>query len=266
MSIKLMAARMGWLQLLILFSLLVSCRSNKDLRYLSDSWPSKTLTGLPQAHSDYKIKVNDNVFVSIISSNLEMNEIYNPATAGLNRSINNIWQSLPGQFLYGYLVDPDGTVSLPGLGKIEVVGLTMNDCESKIKSKAEEYLKDVTVKVRLLSYKITVMGEVNTPGVYYNYNPEFTVFDALSSGGGLTSAAKYDKVLVLRRTESGSKTFTLNLNSASALNSEGYFLEPNDVVVVPPAQYKNAQLGLPFYTTMLATITTFILILSYTSK
>jgi len=263
---KLIATRFGWLQLVTLLSLLVSCRSNKDLQYISDTWPSKTLTGMPQAHSDYKIKVSDNLFVSVISSNPEMNEIYNPSTAGTTRSINNIWQTLSGQFLYGYMVDPDGTLSLPGLGKVEVVGLSLIDCETKIKSKAEEYLKDVTVKVRLLNYKITVMGEVNSPGVYYNYNAEYTVFDALSSAGGLTSAAKYDKVLVLRRTESGSKTFTLNLNSGYALNSEGYFLEPNDVVIAPPARYKNAQLGLPFYTTMLATITTFLLVLSYTSK
>ncbi len=216
---------------------------------------------MPQTHSDYRIKVNDNLFVSILSSNLDMNEIYNPSTAGTNRSINNIWQTLPGQFLYGYLVDSDGTVDLPGLGKIEVVGLTLDECEAKIKSKAEEYLKEVTAKVRLLSYKITVMGEINSPGVYYNYNPEFTILDALSSAGGLTSSARLDKVLVLRRTDDGSKTITLNLRSQTSLASEAYFLEPNDVVVVSPARYKNAQLGLPFYTALLSTITTFLLIL-----
>ena len=140
-----------------------------------------------------------------------------------------------------------------------MAGLTIIECEAKIKTKAEEYLKEVTAKVRLLSYKITVMGEIVSPGVYYNYNPEFTVFDALSIAGGLTPAAKLSKVLVLRRTDEGSKTITLNLNSQSALASEAYFLEPNDVVVVPAAMYKNAQMSLPFYTALLTTITTFIL-------
>ena len=105
------------------------------------------------------------------------------------------------------------------------------------------------------------MGEVTSPGVYYGYNPEFTIFDAISNAGGLTSSAKLSKVLVLRRTVEGSKTMTLNLGSESALASDGYFLEPNDVVLIPPAKYKNAQLSLPFYTALLSTITTFLLIL-----
>jgi polysaccharide biosynthesis/export protein len=247
--------------LLVASAFLLSCRANKDLQLIQDTWPTKKLSGMPGAHSDYKIKVNDNLFVSIISSNVDMNETYNPSIAGIGRAINNIWQTLPGQFLYGYLVDPDGTISLPSIGKVAVAGLTINECEIKVKAKAEEYLKGVIAKVRLLSYKITVMGEIANPGVYYNYNPEFTVFDALSAAGGLTPSAKLSKVLVLRRTDEGSKTITLNLNSYTTLESEAYFLEPNDVVIVPPAHYKNAQLSLPFYTALLSTVTTFLLIL-----
>jgi polysaccharide biosynthesis/export protein len=246
--------------------LLSSCRSNKDLLYLSDATPARKMTGLPQVHSDYKIKLNDNLFVSIVSSNVEMNDIYNPSTVGMGRTINNLWQTLQGQFLYGYLVDADGSISLPALGKVNVVGLTLIECEAKIKAKAEEYLKEVTAKVRLLNYKVTVMGEVTNPGVYYNFNPEFTIFDALGSAGGATPSAKLNKILVLRRVGDGSKTITLDLSSQTALASEGYFLEPNDVVVIPPAKYKNAQLGLPFYTTVLSTVTTFILVLNYISK
>ncbi len=266
MSPKVKFVPFGWYPLLIMVGLLTSCRTNNDLSYIRDTWPSKKLSGMPQAQNDYKIKINDNLFVSLLSTNLDMNDIYNPATVGAGRSITNVWQTLSGQFLYGYLVDSDGTIALPSLGKLQVVGLTILECEAKIKSKAEEYLKEVTAKVRLLSYKITVMGEVNKPDVYYNYNPEFTIFDALSSAGGLTTSARLDNVIVLRRVEDGSRTITLNLNSQSALASDGYFLEPNDVVVVSPARYRNAQLGLPFYSTLLSTITTFILILNYVKK
>lgn len=243
--------------------ILGACRSNKDLQYLRDAQPTKKMTGLPQVHSDYKIKINDNLFVSIVSSNIEMNEIYNPSTVGMGRTINNLWQSLQGQFLYGYLVDAEGSIALPALGKINVAGLTLIECETKIKAKAEEYLKEVTTKVRLLNYKITVMGEVTSPGVYYNFNPEFTIFDALGSAGGATPSAKLNKVLVLRREGDGSRTITVDLSSHTALASDGYFLEPNDVVVVSPAKYRNAQLGLPFYSVLLSTVTTFILVLNY---
>jgi polysaccharide biosynthesis/export protein len=255
---------MRWVQMVVLASVLVSCRLSSDLSYIKDTWPEKKLTGVPKEHSDYKLKVNDNLYVSIVSSNLEMNDVYNPSTAGgLGRSLNNVWQTLPGQYLYGFLVEPEGTISLPAFGKIDVSGLTLLECEAKIKSKAEEYLKEVVVKVRLLSHKVTVMGEVTTPGVYYNYNPEFTIFDALTNANGVTAAAKLDKVLVLRRTEDGSKTITINLKSETALGSEAYFMEPNDVVIVPPAYFRSAQLSLPFYTTLLSTITTFVLILNF---
>jgi polysaccharide export outer membrane protein len=145
----------------------------------------------------------------------------------------------------GYIVEPDGTITLPSIGKIAVTGLTIREAEARIKAKAQEYLKDVTAKVRLLNYKVTVIGEVNSPGVYYNYNYEYTVFDALSSAGGTTNWAKIEKVLVLRRTKNGSQTYTLDMNSSSALSSPAYFLEPNDVVVVQPSKYKNVQLRLP---------------------
>jgi polysaccharide export outer membrane protein len=161
------------------------------------------------------------------------------------------------------MVDPEGMVVLPAIGKIKVAGLTIRESEAKIKAKAEEYLKEVTAKVRLLNYKITVMGEVNSPGVYYNYNYEFTIFDAISSADGTKNAAKLERVLVLRQTPDGSQSYILNLNSKSALNSAAYFLEPNDVVVVQPSKYKNVELRLPLYTAMLSTVTTLFLVLNF---
>lgn len=245
--------------ILIAFS---SCRSNKDLSYLIDAANNKSVNN-PPANEEYRVQINDNLYVSVISPNSDMNELYNPAVVGNNRNINNVWQNLEGQFVQGYLVEPDGTVTLPSIGKIAVVGLTIREAETKIKAKAQEYLKDVTAKVRLLNYKVTVIGEVNDPGVYYNYNYEYTVFDAISSAGGITNAAKLEKVLVLRRTKTGSQTYTLNMNSLSALSSPAYFLEPNDVVMIQPSKYKNVQLRLPIYTAAISTITAIVFYLNY---
>lgn len=245
--------------ILIAFS---SCRSNKDLSYLMDAANNKTVNN-PPANEEYRVQINDNLYVSVISPNSDMNELYNPAVVGNNRNINNVWQNLEGQFVQGYMVEPDGTVTLPSIGKIAVVGLTIREAETKIKAKAQEYLKDVTAKVRLLNYKVTVIGEVNDPGVYYNYNYEYTVFDAISSAGGITNAAKLEKVLVLRRTKTGSQTYTLNMNSLSALSSPAYFLEPNDVVMIQPSKYKNVQLRLPIYTAAISTITAIVFYLNY---
>jgi polysaccharide biosynthesis/export protein len=246
-----------------LFILFTSCRSSKDLSYMYEARTKKQIAGAPVPSSPYKIQPNDNLYVSIISPNTDMNEIYNPATVGNLRTINNIWQNLPGQYVQGYSVSLDGIVNLPSVGKIPVVGLTIPEAEAKIQAKAQEYLKDVTAKVRLLNYKVTVMGEVTSPGVYYNYNFEFTVLDAISSASGTTNASDLEKVLVLRRTPTGTETFLLNLRSDQALSSPAYLLQPNDVVLVQPSKYKNVQLRLPVYSAALSTIAAIFLALNF---
>jgi polysaccharide biosynthesis/export protein len=252
---------------IVLFALLSvaffnSCRSNKDLTFLRDSNMSEKNNG-PKVMQSYKIQPNDNLYVSVISPNPEMNELYNPATVGNQRTINNVWQNEPGQLVQGYVVESDGSITLPSIGKINIGGFSLREAEDKIEAKAKEYLKEVTAKVRLLNYKITVMGEVNDPGVYYNYNYEYTIFDALSQAQGVKNSAKLERVLVLRQTTEGSQSFILNLNSKSALTSPAYFLEPNDVVVIQPSKYKNVELRLPLYTAALSTVTTLFLVLNF---
>jgi len=213
----------------------------------------------------YRIKINDNLFVSVVSPNVELNQIYDPATAGTggSRSLNNVWATQSGQYIYGYMVDLDGYITLPSIGKIHVVGMTFPECEAEIEAKANQYLKDVTAKVRLLNYKTTILGEVADPGVYFNYNPDFTVMDLISMANGTKNTSALDDVLVIRQFGNKSQTFKLNLNSAEALNSEAFNLLPNDVVIVQPAKFKNLELRLPIYTLVLSTVTTFLLVLNY---
>ena len=200
-----------------------------------------------------------------MSSNPEMNKLYNPAFANSSSGTipNQMYDELTGQFIYGYEVDQEGAIMLPLLGKVYVSGKSLVEAEALIQAKAETLLKEVTAKVRLLNYKITVMGEVANPGVYYNYNSEVTVFDAISMANGITNYAKLEKVQVLRSTATGNQTFEINLNSKQALMSEAYFLQPNDVVFVQPAKFKNTQLRLPLYGVFLSTVSTFLLLLNY---
>ena len=251
--------------LLGLTLLVCSCQSSKDLTMLRDLEGKTNL--IPRSILDYryKIKVNDNLYVSIVSTNPELNEIYNPATAGNSRGggNQNIWVELASQFVNGFLVDLDGSITLPTIGKIHVLGLTIPECEAEIQSKANQYLKNVTAKVRLLNYKVTVMGEVFNPGVYFNYNPEFTVFDAIGLAKGIKNTASLNDVLIIRQLGNKSQTYELDLNSASSLISEAYNMQPNDVVIIQPAKYKNLELNLPIYSLILSSITTFLLVLNY---
>ena len=251
--------------LIALLSLFSSCRSSKDLTILRDLKGETNLVPRSVLDYRYKINVNDNLYVSIVSTNPELNAIYNPATVGGSggNSGSNIWATQSSQFVYGYLVDLDGSITLPTIGKIHVLGLTIPECELEIQAKATQYLKDVTAKVRLLNYKITVIGEVLNPGIYFNYNQEFTVFDAIGMSNGTKNTAALNNVMVIREFGNKSQTFKLDLNSASVLTSEAYNILPNDVIVVQPAAYKNFELKLPIYTVILSSITTFIPVLNY---
>lgn len=250
--------------LLLILVIFASCRSNKDLTYLRDIAGQQKLQGPSQPFPAYKIKPKDNLYVSIVSSNPVLNQIYNPAQSGSTGAISNqMYEGLASQYIHGYQVEKEGNVTLPLIGKINVLGLTIGEAEARIQSRAGEYFKEVTAKVRLLNYKITVMGEINMPGVYYNYNYEITVLDAISRAGGITNYANLEEVTVLRPSPEGSRTYLLNLNSTEALLSDGYFLQPNDVVLIQPAKYKNVQLRTPIYTAFLTTVTTLLLLLNY---
>jgi polysaccharide export outer membrane protein len=255
--------------LFVLTSFFSSCRSYKDLTIINDLPDKSNL--IPRSVIDYryKIKVNDNLYVSIVSTNPELNAIYNPATVGMSGTgnagggVGNIWSNLANQYVHGYMVDLDGSITLPTIGKINVLGLTIPECEAEIQIKATQYLKDVTAKVRLLNHKVTVIGEVFNPGVYFNYNTEMTIFDAISLAGGFRNTAALNNVMVIRELGNKSQTYKLNLNTSSALVSDGYNILPNDVIVVQPSKYKDLELKLPIYTLVLSTITTFLLVLNY---
>lgn len=262
-----LASSRGQLVVMLIFLFtLNSCRSAKDLSLLNDLEGETNLVPRSVLDYHYRIKINDNLFVSVVSPNVELNNIYNPSTAGTGSqgsNIVNVWSTQSGQYIYGYMVDVDGYITLPSIGKIHVVGMTIPECELEIESKANQYLKDVTAKVRLLNYKVTILGEVVNPGVYFNYNPDFSVMDLISMANGTKNTSALDNVIVVRQFGNKSQTFKLNLNSAESLNSEAYNILPNDIVIVQPAKFKNLELRLPIYTLVLSSITTFVLVLNY---
>jgi polysaccharide export outer membrane protein len=252
-----------WFTFLTVVCSIFSCRSHKDLTMLRDVSLQETIK-YPEEPPPHKIEERDNLYISVVSSNKEMNDLYNPAFAGTSKTSNSsiIYNEIAGQYIYGYNIDSNGDISLPLIGKLNVKGLTLQECEAAIYNKAKEYLKELSVKVRLLNFKITVMGEVNKPGVYYNYNYNFTVMDAISMANGITNQAKIEDVMILRPGETGSQTFHLDLSSKEMLASKAYFLQPNDIVILKPARYKNVQLRAPAYTLAISTIATVILFLN----
>jgi polysaccharide export outer membrane protein len=251
------------LSALCLVLLISSCRSYKDLTYFRDIQERETITDATRPAPVHRIQEKDNLYVSIISTNAEMNKIYNPSNAGSPEAINNRYEGVAGQFINGYEVDKEGNITLPIIGKIKVLGQTFEESEQTIANNSKKFLKEVTVKVRLLNYRVTINGEVKNPGVYYNYNYDFTVLDAISMANGVTDFAQINNILIIRPVQEGKEVFRINLNSKSAILSDGYYLQPNDIVIVQPSKGKNQQLNLPQYSLILTSVSVVLLLLNY---
>lgn len=146
------------------------------------------------------------------------------------------------QVTAGYLVDKDGNIEMPIIGKSNLVGLTSAKAREVLRNKLSMYYKNVTVDVRFANFKVTVLGEVSKPATYIVPNERITLLDALGLAGDLTVFGKRENILLIRDSV-GHKTLTrLNLNDSRVLTSPYFFLRQNDVVYVEPNKAKIANL------------------------
>jgi polysaccharide biosynthesis/export protein len=237
-----------------------SCTTAKKLTIMQDLSSNQTIPG-PRPAPIYHIRVKDNIYVGIATPDQDLNKMTDPTTNGV--SLSMAYEGLASKAVNGNTVDLDGNINLPMLGKVPVAGLTLPEAEDTIRAIARQYLKDATIKVRLLSYKVTVLGEVKMPGIYYNYSNYITVLDAISLAQGTTDYAKLADVLVLRPTTGGTKTFSLNLNSKTAVQSAAWYLQPDDVVVLQPGKNKGLQQKLPLVGIVVGSLSALLLLLNY---
>ena len=254
---------MTFLYTLCFIASLASCTSAKQLTYLQDVKPNQAINGAPKPPPVYKIRVGDNLFVSIATQDPEMSKMVDPS-GGSQNSLT--YEGGASKALNGNIVYADGTISLPLLGKVAVEGKSIPEAEEQIRLAAKDYLKEVSVKVRVLTYKVTIVGEVKAPGVYYNYNSYITIFDAIGLAQGTTDFAKLQDVLVVRNTPGGSKTYSLDLNSKAALASDAYYLQPGDVVFLQPGRNKGLQQKLPLAGVIVGSVSAILLLLNYLHK
>jgi polysaccharide biosynthesis/export protein len=246
--------------LIVLFS---SCKTRKDLLYLKDIKDMEVLT-TPGPSPEYRIRPDDNLYVNVQTINPAINQLFNPmqSTAG-SGGMQQAFTTPANQFINGYVVDPNGAITLPVIGNVPVAGKTAIEAQGIIQEKATAYLKDASVQVKVLSFKVTLLGELRSPGVYYNYSSNMTVLEAIGMAGGVTENAQLSQLLVVRRTPTGSKSFRIDLSEKKLLGSEAYFLQPNDVVYVNADKLKNIRLTTPTYSFVLSAITTLMVLLQY---
>ncbi len=140
--------------------------------------------------------------------------------------------------LLTYLVDVDGNINFPVLGKIKVAGFTNKQITNNLTQLLSSYIKDPVVNVRLINFKITVLGEVNSPGTYTVPNERISILGAIGLAGDLSIQGKRKTVIIVREEEGKRKLITLDLSSKKIFSSPYFYLAQNDVIYVEPNKAK----------------------------
>ena len=249
------------LKLFVILLFCSSCYYNKRLVYFQDkdfSYVQPTL--IENRRSVYRIQPNDVLSIKVKSStDAQVSDLFNIITTTQTSTFAN-----PGNmYLEGYSVDEVGRVNLPILGLLTVRDLTLDEVQNLIQTNANKYLKNATVVVKLISFKITVLGEVNNPGYHYVYNNQATILEALGLAGDLTIFASRKNVKLIRSVPRGSEVILLDLKDPDVLKSKYFYLMPNDVLYVEPLRARSKRSNLENLTLVFSAVTTAILILNY---
>ncbi len=225
-------------------AILASC-SSKSVAYLQNS----DTVNYEQSRVlyDARIMPKDQLTISVNTVNPEASLPFNltvQTTYTQGRAVGGTYGTL-----MPYLVDNEGYINYPMVGKIKVAGLTKRECESLVLEKIRPYLADDTnpvVTVQMSSYSVSVLGEVNRPGSYQVAREKISILEALAQAGDLTIYGVRDRVKLIREDATGKKeVHMLNLMDANIINSPYYYLQQNDIVYVEPNKVKsqNSKVG-----------------------
>ncbi|MDO6388876.1 polysaccharide biosynthesis/export family protein [Pontibacter sp. BT731] len=228
----------------------------------NDNLKETVATPMQTTYTPYQLQPADVLSIKVQSLEPEISNIYNivPPSSAFGFAD-------PGtMFLSGYSVDDEGNVNLPNVGKVKVSGLTLQQTQELIQRNVDRYITNATVVVKLINFRVSVLGEVQRPGQYFVYNERATLFDALGMAGDLTRGAARENVKLVRQTPGGSEVVLLDLKDPNIVQSKYYFMQPNDVLYVEPsvAQVKRDNLvALNVVTIALGVISTAAVILNY---
>ncbi len=228
---------------LLLALSIFSCRPKKEVIYLqgADSYSG----GAKAENYETRIQPDDVLQIIITSQNSEASDPFNQKFDS-NTTNNNIAR--------GYLVDKDGNIEFPVLGKIKVAGYTRTEFVEMMKQKLVPYLSDAQINLRVSNFKVSVFGEVGNPGIISVTGDRITILEAITQAGDLTIQGIRTNILIVRDNQ-GEKSFArVDLTDAKIVDSPYYYLKQNDVVYVEPRRAKYDATALGPYLTATASI------------
>jgi len=210
--------------------LLFSCTSKKDIIYYQDI---DTL-GVQEKSTSYEIKIQpDDLLMIIVSAeDPEIAIPFNLTTSSIPTAERP--DAIGQQSTQLYLVDVNGIIDFPILGKLKISGLTRTEVLKILQDKIAVFIKNPIINLRIMNFKYSVQGEVTAPGTYSVDSERITLIEALSKAGDLTIYGKRNSILIIREIDGVKSYNRVDITKAGFINSPFYYLAQNDVVYVEP--------------------------------
>jgi len=205
------------------------------------------------------IQSGDILQVTVSTIDKDISLLFNPITA-----INGSTVNTTNPISQGYLVDKNGDIELPLIGKVSVKGKTTSQINDIIKAELDKTIKNAFVATRLLNFRVSVLGDVAHPGSFNIPNERVSLLDALSMAGDLNITANREDVMLIRETEGKKKYVSINLNDSKVLSSPYFYLTNNDVIYVRPGKNRvtTSTLGFQLLPTILGALSLITVILT----
>ena len=242
---------------LVLIFLFLSCVPTKDLLYLSGT-PKENKEIHKINTNPYKLQVGDNISIDVTSDNVNLVAVFLKSSGSLSENTSSP---------VIYSIDVNGTIRMPILGEINILGYTTKEVRVKIEEKfANYFMKEDSyfVSVKLDGIKYTIMGEINSPGPKVVYQNQLSILDAITFSGDIPISGDKKNVEVIRISPNGNKKVTIDLTTIDALNSEIFFIQNNDYINIKALPQKSFTEGLKPITgivSLISLLTTTVLIL-----
>lgn len=233
----------------VIASLFSSCVSNKKMIYLQEIEGSQSplveSSGkYPYQIEEYQLQINDIVEVNIKTSDPEMNSLFSSVTNDPANAGGGMMQGGQGAgdifFMNGYTLNEQGEIEMPLIGKLKLVGLNTDKAKTLIENEVKKYVNEneYFVRVRLGGIRFSALGEFNQSGKFTILQNRVTILEAIAFVGDLNRVAKRDEVLLIRQYPDGTQIHKINLLDRSLLNSEFYWLKPNDLIYAEPMKVR----------------------------
>ncbi|HEV8514152.1 MAG TPA: polysaccharide biosynthesis/export family protein [Cyclobacteriaceae bacterium] len=249
---------------------LSSCVTNKKILYLQKEGDLKKKKNPPDTATrdydlvDFKYKVQTNDIISVRYQSLTQKEFdFTQQNTQQNSGGNTI---VGGALLLGDVVDENGEIPVPVVGRVKVAGLTIFQIQDTIQQIANHYLEGPVVRVRLLNYRSTILGEVNKEGAITYNNNRVSLMEAIGLAGGLTDLADRSNVKLIRQTGSKTEVHYVNLLQEDFISSPYYYVYQNDLIIVPPLKQRPFRKYFFQNLTILLSVATVLLIINTYSK